>query len=183
MRRGNEAARIALAQVGVREQGRNRGPEVDTYVWAVGLKPSGRHPWCMAFVYWVHLQAALALNAGTTCPRTAGAVKSWAMAGKAGGLRFAPAHVAQGMVKLCPGDQFVRVRRGAVDEVADARAGRIRKGHTGLIYAVDGTTIETIEGNTNVEGSREGDGVYRKTLDVHMPELVGFVRHTACAVG
>ncbi|MCS6760476.1 MAG: hypothetical protein MO852_17250 [Candidatus Devosia euplotis] len=38
-------------------------------------------------------------------------------------------------------------------------------------------TVHTIEGNTNAEGSREGDGVYRKTISVHMPELVGFVRH------
>jgi len=34
--------------------------------------------------------------------------------------------------------------------------------HTGLVYAYDATYIYTIEGNTNDNGSVEGDGVYRK---------------------
>jgi CHAP domain len=35
--------------------------------------------------------------------------------------------------------------------------------HTGFVTAYDATTITTIEGNTNINGSAEGDGVYRKT--------------------
>ncbi|MFD8687864.1 CHAP domain-containing protein [Streptomyces sp. NPDC059651] len=35
--------------------------------------------------------------------------------------------------------------------------------HTGIVIGFDATTITTIEGNTNVSGSAEGDGVYRKT--------------------
>lgn len=35
--------------------------------------------------------------------------------------------------------------------------------HTGIVIAYDAATITTIEGNTNVSGSAEGDGVYRKT--------------------
>lgn len=37
-----------------------------------------------------------------------------------------------------------------------------RIAHVGLIEKEDGSWIVSIEGNTNVEGSREGDGVYRK---------------------
>ena len=37
-----------------------------------------------------------------------------------------------------------------------------RIAHAGLIEKVDGSWISTIEANTNVSGSREGDGVYRK---------------------
>lgn len=37
-----------------------------------------------------------------------------------------------------------------------------RIAHCGLIEKVDGSWLVTIEGNTNVEGGREGDGVYRK---------------------
>jgi hypothetical protein len=36
--------------------------------------------------------------------------------------------------------------------------------HVGLaIGAPDGETVETIEGNTNAEGSREGGGVFEKS--------------------
>ncbi|MFI8084357.1 peptidoglycan-binding protein [Kitasatospora sp. NPDC086009] len=35
--------------------------------------------------------------------------------------------------------------------------------HTGLVIDFDDTTITTVEGNTNNNGSAEGDGVYRKT--------------------
>lgn len=34
--------------------------------------------------------------------------------------------------------------------------------HTGIVVSYDGTNISTIEGNTNDNGSAEGDGVYRK---------------------
>jgi hypothetical protein len=34
--------------------------------------------------------------------------------------------------------------------------------HTGIVYDYDGTYVYTIEGNTNGNGSREGDGVYLK---------------------
>jgi len=37
-----------------------------------------------------------------------------------------------------------------------------RIAHVGLIERLDNDWCLTIEGNTNVEGSREGDGVYRK---------------------
>ncbi|MFD1630561.1 CHAP domain-containing protein [Pseudopedobacter beijingensis] len=37
-----------------------------------------------------------------------------------------------------------------------------RVAHVGLVERVDGDWLMTIEGNTNVTGSREGDGVYRK---------------------
>ncbi|WP_442591915.1 CHAP domain-containing protein [Pedobacter sp. AW31-3R] len=37
-----------------------------------------------------------------------------------------------------------------------------RIAHVGLITNVDGEWITSVEGNTNVNGSREGDGVYKK---------------------
>jgi len=37
-----------------------------------------------------------------------------------------------------------------------------RIAHVGLITGIDGDYVLSIEGNTNVTGSREGDGVYRK---------------------
>lgn len=37
-----------------------------------------------------------------------------------------------------------------------------RVAHCGFVERLQGDFIQTIEGNTNVEGSREGDGVYRR---------------------
>ena len=37
-----------------------------------------------------------------------------------------------------------------------------RIAHCGIVERVQGDWIVTVEGNTNVQGSREGDGVYRK---------------------
>lgn len=37
-----------------------------------------------------------------------------------------------------------------------------RIGHCGLVERQEGDWLTTIEGNTNIMGSREGDGVYRK---------------------
>jgi len=38
-----------------------------------------------------------------------------------------------------------------------------RIGHCGIVETVDGDWLRTIEGNTSVAGSREGDGVYRRS--------------------
>jgi hypothetical protein len=37
-----------------------------------------------------------------------------------------------------------------------------RIGHCGLIENVNGNWLSCVEGNTNINGSRDGDGVYRK---------------------
>ena len=41
-----------------------------------------------------------------------------------------------------------------------------RIAHVGVIASVDGSWINSIEGNTNISGSRDGDGVYRKKRHV-----------------
>lgn len=44
--------------------------------------------------------------------------------------------------------------------------GRGPQGHAGLVVSVTGNTMETIEGNTNAAGSREGDQVAEKLRTV-----------------
>ena len=39
--------------------------------------------------------------------------------------------------------------------------GEDRVKHVGFVEAVEGDTVQTVEGNTNKAGSREGGGVYR----------------------
>lgn len=46
--------------------------------------------------------------------------------------------------------------------------------HTGIVIAFDDTTITTIEGNTNDNGSAEGDGVYVKTRNRFSDFVTGY---------
>lgn len=41
-----------------------------------------------------------------------------------------------------------------------------RIAHCGIVYGVKNDWVFSIEGNTNVSGSREGDGVYRRTRHI-----------------
>jgi hypothetical protein len=61
---------IAKGEVGVMENGRNRGPRVEEYLDCVGLEPG--NPWCAAFVSWVLSQA------GEHRVRAGGALKLYA---------------------------------------------------------------------------------------------------------
>ena len=73
------AVEIAVSKLGVHEiGGNNRGPEVATFLAAVGLPPG--YSWCMAFVFWVLREAARRLQLVNPCPRTAKAVKLWEFA-------------------------------------------------------------------------------------------------------
>lgn len=50
------------------------------------------------------------------------------------------------------------------------------KGHAGFVTAVKGNRIETIEGNSNDEGSREGHEVCRKPGGRAISSIKGFIR-------
>lgn len=167
--------------VGVRERGRNAGPEVAAFLETVGLGTG--NAWCAAFVYAIHKWAAESLGANTECPRSGSAVALWLKARRANLLTFRPDQVKTGLIYPQPGDVFVRVRRGRAQDVdvvtneALRFRDRRRKGHTGIVTGMDEHgVVHTIEGNTNSAGSAEGDGVYRKAVDLDMPELVGFIR-------
>jgi hypothetical protein len=50
-------------------------------------------------------------------------------------------------------------------------------GHTGIVKAVNGGKIVTIEGNTNVEGGREGIGVFERTRKINSINK-GFINYS-----
>lgn len=131
---------IARSQIGVREQGgRNRGPIVDEYLRASGVDPTkDSYSWCAAFVVWCVRKAALDLGVANPLPRTPGVHKMWRRAEQ----RFCTQRPMPGAI-FC----------------IDHGEG---KGHCGFVDDVGGTHLTTIEGNTNVGGSREGDGVYQR---------------------
>ena len=133
---------ILRAEVGVREVPRNsnRGPRVEEYQRATWL-PGTSWPWCAAFVCWGVLQLEKEFKLPFARPRTAGAWDFERWAREQGVRLFKP----RGTVKA--GDIVVFTFSHIGVAIEDQR----------------GTSVRTVEGNTDEAGSREGGGVYEKT--------------------
>ncbi|MFZ0615429.1 MAG: CHAP domain-containing protein [Chthoniobacterales bacterium] len=145
-------AKIAESQVGVRESGTNSGGSIRKYQEATSLDP-GAWPWCAAFVDWCIAEwlkddeviAWLGLKVRTP--------EAWRP-------KTALAYGFLGWAKDRPNTTEVLMPS------AKAQAGDIVMytfSHVGIVLSDNGKTLQTVEGNTNGEGSREGDGVYFKT--------------------
>lgn len=134
---GQKVLEIAKTQIGVEEIPRNSnsGPEVEIYLKSVGL--SSGYSWCMAFVYWCTQKAALQTGIKNPLKRTAGVLDQY--------------RSRLSLVQKVPlsGDIFIM----------DMGKGL---GHTGIVEKVVEGMIYTIEGNTNIDGSRDGYKVCRK---------------------
>ncbi len=154
---GEVALSIAVAEIGVHEEGgNNRGPRVEEYLRAAGGLPG--EAWCASFLFWCFRQAAQQLGVVCPFPRTRGALKVWSLSD--------------------PVCHVVMPARGRV-AVLDHGKGL---GHVSIIESVNADgSITDISGNTNGQGSRAGDSVTRHTWHPdHAQEergaaLVGFV--------
>lgn len=145
-----EWIKIAQGQIGVRENpiGSNSGKQVEAYLNSVGLGKG--YAWCMAFVYWCVLQACIRAGVKTQLKRT-------------GGVR----------------DQYIYCKKIVVKE---PKAGDIfiivypnGTGHAGFVEKVlPNGQIQTIEGNTNDDGSREGYEVCRRVRKIST--ITAFIR-------
>jgi len=145
---------VAAGEIGVREDppGSNRGKKIEEYQASVGVDPG--EPWCAAFVYWCSATAASDLGVANPMKekkcRTGSVVELWNQA-NANGARIVTHDAALAdPSRVLPGTVFVITMTGG-------------HGHTGLVSRVIGNGLETIEGNTNDDGSREGIGVFRRT--------------------
>ena len=134
----DQVRRAYTSQIGVRERtGHNDGLMVETYLRSVGLGKG--NPWCAAFVHYCLERGGVPNSINGYSPTA-----------------FNTAH------KIW----FARKR------IKDLQAGDVfclyfpslkRIAHTGFYdRTINNSIYETVEGNTNEEGSREGDGVYRK---------------------
>jgi Putative peptidoglycan binding domain/CHAP domain len=144
---------VARTQLHVREQplGSNRGPEVDEYIRAVGLNPTGDFPWCVCFAFFCYQKAAEQLGMENPMIRTAGVLDLWNRAGLAGVPRVLHDSAINNPALVKPGQIFI------IDTPPPGGAG-----HAGLVEQVVSGKLVTIEGNTNDNGSREGIGVFRR---------------------
>lgn len=143
--------KIANNQIGVVETpiGSNGGPEVEIYLKSVGLGKG--HPWCMALVYWCAQQASVQTGVVNPLKKTGGVLAQW------NGIDVK-------YKKAVPqkGDIFIM----------DLGKGQ---GHTGFVTKVlPSGKIETIEGNTNDNGSREGFKVCKRMRQIS--DMKGFIR-------
>lgn len=173
-----EIVKVAKSKIGVRETGgSNRGPDVDAFIKNGGADPASQPPWCQFFAYWVYSTAAKNLGKKTSAPKVGSASGCWHSSAKSGSMQISMADVRSGKVKLQPGDQMIRVRGKKPEDVPTVLKGGFVPGHTGVVVAVGPDRAYTVEGNTNAAGSREGDGVYEKSILFSSDILVGFVRH------
>jgi hypothetical protein len=169
---GTEAALMLIAACtgeankGVREVGKNAGPDVEKYLKSVGLAKG--NPWCAAFVSWCHMTSRGLSKPPKWC---SGSAVSLYQAAKARGATCVTPADADFKTKVQPG--MIWSRAQTPEDAAAARKGKWCQGHTGIVVKVDHIGWHTIEGNTNAAGSREGDGVYRKTHKWGDAEIVG----------
>lgn len=143
-------ARAAESKVGVREKGgANQGAALQPFFDADSYDPNGSaagddgYAWCAAFVCWCVMVAVAGRSITFKRPTTPSA---WGMEG------WSQAQDDSTWTKKPPGND---IKRG--DIVV------FKHSHVGIAVgpAVDGY-VQTVEGNTNQAGSREGDGVYKK---------------------
>jgi hypothetical protein len=146
-----KALEVAITQIGVQEAPghKNKGRDVEKYLASIGLGPG--YAWCMAFMYWCFNEASEKMGRKNPLFRTGGVLEQWRQR-KATFRALTPQ----------PGDIFIM----------DYGKGT---GHTGIVEKVneDGT-VDTIEGNTNDEGSREGYEVCRRKRP--SAKILGYLR-------
>lgn len=147
----NKSLEIAQSQIGVQEipKNSNAGPAVEKYLKSVGLGKG--YAWCMAFVYWSVKTACIELNIENPLAKTAGVLDMY--------NRMTKYRVTTPQ----PGDFFImEFGKGT--------------GHTGFVEKLlPNGKLQTIEGNTNDEGSREGYEVARR-YDRKISQMKGFIR-------
>ena len=97
-----------------------------------------------------------------------GVMEHWRRAEQAGIRRVPAADATADPAQVHPGMIFVLDTGGGA-------------GHTGLVEAIDGGRLITLEGNTNDGGSREGVGVFRRNGRKIVNINRGFIRWQECS--
>jgi hypothetical protein len=148
MKLAERLVELAKKEVGVEEiGGTNCGPRVNEYKAATWLPPDQPWPWCAAFIDWLVMRAMEDSGKEFTFqrPRTAGAwdLENWSM--KQDGSTWTKLNPQAG--DIAPGDIVI-----------------FTFSHVGLaISTPEKGMVQTVEGNSNAQGSREGGGVWKQT--------------------
>lgn len=155
MTTGEKILEIARKEIGVQEEppGSNTGPRVKEYLKAVEINTPAF--WCMAFVMWCIRQV---IGITTYNLMRTGHVMTF--------YRWVKKNRPQWIVTdPQPGD--IGILKFPNDH-----------GHTFIVESVHGDHIDTIEGNSNDEGSRNGQEVAHRTIGLgrEIKKTFAFVR-------
>jgi hypothetical protein len=141
-------------------RGSNRGPDVEKYLASVERFPGDA--WCAAFVYWCVEKAANNLGLKNPLKKTGRVAIMWDAAAESG-MAIDAADVRSGNTDIPSGAIFCVVHANG-------------NGHTGFVKSRDRDKLFTIEGNTNISGSPEGDGLYSRTRSLsRYKAIIGFI--------
>lgn len=149
------ALKVAESQNGIEEKprGSNAGPEVEMYLKSIGLGKG--FAWCMAFVYWCVAEQCKATKGINPLLKTGGVLAQWNFCKD-------KKMILNSSDTILPGDIFIMQHSPTT-------------GHTGFVLKVlSKNEIQTIEGNTNDDGSREGYKVCIRTRKINT--IKGFIR-------
>lgn len=136
---------IARAELGVRELGQNGGKRVAEYLAYTGIKVPA--PYCASFVSWCFGKA------GYNEPRMAWSPALFPKERVVG-------YLSEDSSILRNDGKWRNDGQGLVFGIYFPELRRI--GHCGFVEEVRGEWVQTIEGNTGPEGSRDGIGVFRR---------------------
>jgi len=139
---------IMLAQVGVKEVPDNTGPAVGEFLGSVGLD-SG-YSWCMAFIYWAYQKAAAELGVNNPLVKTGGCIRQMNEIDKK--------YIVPAGEQPQPGDIGI----------IDLGEG---KGHVFAVVEIQVEKVRTVEGNTNLNNSPNGDGVYERVRAIEKAKV------------
>ena len=186
----NKVRQIYNSQIGVREKQPNSGTQVENYLKYVNL-PAG-NPWCAAFVCWVYGRAGVVNPRTGWSPglfgegRVIWRKEEQGTRSKDQGLGVERPYKSSSSlfhgrgicVQYPPGaaSEWFQPGGGVGGGLLDRKLGipttgdifglyfpeKGRIAHVGFIDEWNDPWVITVEGNTNVLGGREGDGVYRK---------------------
>jgi len=171
---------IYTSQIGIREKGTNAGVAVEQYLRYVNLAKGD--PWCAAFVCWVYGKAGVGNpRTGWTPDLFRGSKVIWASgeprtknqesrppqnATDEPRTRIQDPRLPQHALFAYPSSLTTNNEQPKTPSTGDVFGlyfpEKNRIAHVGFIDQWDGTWMVSVEGNTNVAGGREGDGVYRK---------------------
>ncbi|MEU3350269.1 peptidoglycan-binding protein [Streptomyces sp. NPDC037389] len=144
----NDVIAIARDEIGYQEGWEDgHWNNIQRYAPAVdGLEWAQGEPWCHTFVSWCFQEA----DAADLAPVTASCAEGVEWFQDRG--RYTDYPVIGGIVYFGPGGGT----------------------HTGIVVSYTDAEITTVEGNTNSNGSAEGDGVYLKTRLRHSSYIHGY---------
>jgi len=149
---------FAIQEIGKEEvpRGSNWGPSVQKYLRSVGINfPAA---WCMAFVYWCFEGWESMTATENPLIKTGSVLQQWSQISKKYKVDMAaePLYIDRG-------DIFIMDFGGGL-------------GHCGFVEKFNTETglLETIEGNTNDEGVRDGFEVCRRTRK--LSSIKGLIR-------